>query len=83
MVIIIGATLQSRTSFRPENAKRFSHGQGFGISHQRIKIVLNLNESLMPLHPIPFCSKSFCLEKGIAYRSEHEQADGVGAGSSP
>ena len=47
IVIIIDSTLQSRASLRPENAKRFNHGQGFVIGHQWTNIVLIINDILM------------------------------------
>jgi len=73
IVIIIDATLQSRSSLRPENAKRFNHGQGFVIGHQWTNIILILNEMLIPLPPIAFYSKSYCLDKGVTYLSEHDR----------
>jgi hypothetical protein len=73
MVLIIDATLQSRSSLHPKNVQRFNHGQGFVIGHQWTNIVLILNEILIPLPPIAFYSQSYCLEKNIAYMSEHER----------
>lgn len=73
IVIIIDATLQSRASLRPENAKRFNHGQGFVIGHQWTNIVLILNEVVIPLPPIAFYSPSYCLKKGMDYMSEHDR----------
>ena len=73
MVVIIDATLQSRSSLHPKNVQRFNHGQGFVIGHQWTNIVLILNEILIPLPPIAFYSQSYCLEKNIAYMSEHER----------
>ena len=73
IVIIIDATLQSRSHLRPKNAKRFNHGQGFVIGHQWTNIILILNELLIPLPPIAFYSQSYCLEKGVAYLSEHDR----------
>jgi Transposase DDE domain len=73
IVIIIDATLQSRSSLRPENTKRFNHGQGFVIGHQWTNIILMINEILIPLPPIAFYSKSYCLKKGVTYLSEHDR----------
>jgi hypothetical protein len=73
IVVIIDATLQSRSSLRPKNAKRFNHGQGFVIGHQWTNIVLILNEILIPLPPIAFYSQSYCLKKGMDYMSEHDR----------
>ena len=71
MAIIIDSTLQSRSSLRPENAKRFNHGQGFVIGHQWTNIVLIIHDILMPLRPIPFYSKRYCLDHGLVYLTEH------------
>lgn len=73
IVIIIDATLQSRSSLHPQNAQRFNHGQGFVIGHQWTNVVLIINEVLIPLPPIAFYSKSYCLEKGITYLSEDDR----------
>ena len=73
IAIIIDSTLQSRSSLRPENAKRFNHGQGFVIGHQWTNIVLIINDILIPLPPIPFYSQRYCLDHGFAYLTEHER----------
>jgi hypothetical protein len=73
IVIIIDATLQSSSSLHPQNAQRFNHGQGFVIGHQWTNVVLMINEVLIPLPLIAFYSKSYCLEKGITYLSEHDR----------
>lgn len=73
IVLIIDATLQSRSSLHPKNAQRFNHGQGFVIGHQWTNIVLILNEMLIPLRPIPFYSQSYCRENRLTYMSEHER----------
>lgn len=71
IVIIIDRTLQNRSSLRPENAKRFNHGQGFVIGHQWTNIVLIINDILIPLRPIPFYSQRYCQDHGIEYSTEH------------
>lgn len=73
MVVIIDATLQSRSSLHPKNAQRFNHGQGFVLGHQWTNIVLILNEMLIPLSPIAFYSRSYCREKNLVYVSEHDR----------
>lgn len=73
IVLIVDATLQSRSSLHPKNTQRFNHGQGFVIGHQWTNVILVVNEMLIPLRPIPFYSRSYCQEKGIAYLSEHER----------
>ena len=73
IVIIIDATLPSRASLRPENAKRVNHGQGFVIGHQWTNIVLILNEVVIPLPPIAFYSQLYGLKKGMDYMSEHDR----------
>jgi hypothetical protein len=72
IVIIIDSTLQNRSSLRPENAKRFNHGQGFVIGHQWTNIVLIINDILIPLRPIPFYSQRYCQDHGIGYSTEHD-----------
>ena len=73
IVVIIDATLQSRSSLHPKNAQRFNHGQGFVLGHQWTNIVLILNEMLIPLSPIAFYSRSYCREKNLVYMSEHDR----------
>jgi hypothetical protein len=72
IAILIDSTLQHRSSLHPENSKRFNHGKGFVIGHQWTNIVLMINHILMPLPPIPFYSKPYCLEHHRGYRTEHE-----------
>jgi Transposase DDE domain len=72
IALIIDSTLQRRASLKPENAKRFNHGQGFVIGHQWTNIVLILNDILIPLRPIPFYSRRYCREHGLVYQSEHD-----------
>jgi hypothetical protein len=66
------STLQHRASLHPENAKKFNHGKGFVIGHQWTNIVLIINDMLIPLPPIPYYSKPYCLEHELAYQTEHE-----------
>ena len=72
IAILIDSTLQHRSSLHPENSKRFNHGKGFVIGHQWTNIVLIINDILIPLPPIPFYSKSYCVDHNKAYRTEHE-----------
>jgi hypothetical protein len=72
MALLIDSTLQHRASLHPENAKKFNHGQGFVIGHQWTNIVLIINDMLIPLPPIPYYSKSYCLKHKLAYQTEHE-----------
>jgi hypothetical protein len=73
IVIIIDSTLQNRSSLHPENSKKFNHGQGFVIGHQWTNVVLILNETLIPLRPIPFYSQRYCRDHDQAYLTEHER----------
>lgn len=73
MVVIIDATLQSRSSLHPKNAQRFNHGKGFVIGHQWTNIILILNEMVIPLPPIAFYSQSYCRDKAMDYMSEHDR----------
>jgi IS4 transposase len=72
IVLIIDSTLQHRSSLHPENSKKFNHGQGFVIGHQWTNIVLIINDILIPLPPIPFYSKRYCVDHGRDYRTEHD-----------
>src|SRR3989454_11019010 len=72
MALLIDSTLQHRASLHPENAKKFNHGKGFVIGHQWTNIVLLLNDMLIPLRPIPYYSKRYCLDHHLAYQTEHE-----------
>ena len=72
IAILIDSTIQHRASVHPENAKTFNHGKGFVIGHQWTNIVLLLNDSLIPLPPIPFYSKRYCQEHNRQYHTEHE-----------
>ena len=72
MAILIDSTLQHRASLHPENAKKFNHGKGFVIGHQWTNIVLIINGMLIPLPPIPYYSKPYCLEHNLDYQTEHE-----------
>jgi hypothetical protein len=72
IAIIIDSTLQNRSILHPENSKKFNHGQGFVIGHQWTNIVLIINDILIPLRPIPFYSKRYCVDHDREYQSEHE-----------
>ena len=72
MAIVIDSTLQRRASLHPENAKKFNHGKGYVIGHQWTNIVLIIHDMLIPLRPIPYYSKPYCLKHAIEYQTEHE-----------
>ncbi len=72
IAILIDSTLQHRASLHPENAKKFNHGKGFVIGHQWTNIVLIINDMLIPLPPIPYYSKPYCLKHNLNYQTEHE-----------
>jgi Transposase DDE domain len=72
IAIIVDSTLQRRASLHPENAKTFNHGQGFVVGHQWTNIVLLLNDTLIPLRPIPFYSQRYCRDHKLKYQTEHD-----------
>lgn len=72
VAIIMDSTLQHRASLHPENAKKFNHGKGYVIGHQWTNIVLIINGILIPLRPIPYYSKPYCLKHALVYQTEHE-----------
>src|SRR5882724_3036003 len=71
IALLIDSTLQHRASLHPENAKKFNHGKGFVIGHQWTNIVLIINDMLIPLRPIPYYSKRYCLDHALDYQTEH------------
>ncbi len=73
IIMLIDATLQTRSGLQTENVQRFNHGYGYVIGHQWTNIVLVLNEVLIPLPPIPFYSKHYCRKLQIAYHTEHDR----------
>jgi hypothetical protein len=73
LAIIIDATLQKRSSLHAQNVKRFNHGNGFVIGHQWTNIVLFFNETLIPLPPIAFYTKSYCRQHHLKYQTEHQK----------
>ena len=73
IAIIIDATLHPRSSLNVHKAQRFNHGQGFVIGHQWTNIVVNINERIIPLRPIPFWSKNECKRRGVPYETEHDR----------
>ena len=72
IAIIVESTLQHRASLHPENAKTFNHGQGFVVGHQWTNVVVLLNDTLVPLRPIPFYSQRYCRDHALEYRTEHD-----------
>jgi Transposase DDE domain len=72
IAIIVDSTLQHRASLHPENAKTFNHGQGFVVGHQWTNVVVLLNDTLVPLRPIPFYSQRYCRAHALEYRTEHD-----------
>ena len=72
IAIGMDSTLQHRASLHPENAKKFNHGKGYVIGHQWTNIVLIINDMLIPLCPIPYYSKQYCLAQALDDQTEHE-----------
>ena len=73
IAIIVDATLHPRSSLHVQNSQRFNHGQGFVVGHQWTNVLVNINERIIPLPPIPFWSKNECKRRGVAYETEHER----------
>jgi DDE family transposase len=72
IAIIVDSTLQHRASLHPENAKTFKHGQGFVVGHQWTNVVVLLNDTLVPLRPLPFYSQRYCRDHALEDRTEHD-----------
>lgn len=73
IALLMDSPRQQRARVQPENAKKFKHGQGFVIGHQWTNIVLIIHDILIPLPPIPYYSKRYCLEHRLHYHTEHER----------
>jgi hypothetical protein len=72
IAILIDSTIQHRLSLHAENVQRFNHGKGFQIGHQWTNIVLLINDTIIPLPPIPFYTKSYCRKHRLTYRTANE-----------
>ena len=73
IAVLIDATIQHRSSLRTDNDQRFNHGKGLVIGHQWTNIVLLINDTIIPLPPIPFYSKKYCRNNGLEYATEHQR----------
>ena len=71
IAILIDSTIQHRSTLHTDNAQRFNHGKGFVIGHQWTNIVLVINETIIPLHPIAFHTKKYCRKNGLKYKTEN------------
>jgi hypothetical protein len=72
IAILIDSTLQNRSSRHTDNCQRFNHGKGFVIGHQWTNIILIVNETVIPLLPIPFYTKKYCRKNKLKYKTEHD-----------
>jgi hypothetical protein len=72
IAIIIDSTIQKRATRHTDNAQRFNHGNGFVIGHQWTNILHILNDRIIPLPPIPYYTKAYCLKHNLKYKTEHE-----------
>ena len=71
VAILIDSTIGHRSSLHADNVKRFNHGKGFQIGHQWTNVVLIINDKLIPLPPIPFCTKAYCRKHNLKYQTEN------------
>ena len=65
--IIIDSTLHKRSSIHTDNSQKFNHGKGYVNGHQRTDVTLLINDTVIPLAPIPFYSEKYCGENGLTY----------------
>jgi len=72
VAILIDSTIQHRCSLHAENVQRFNHGKGFQVGHQWTNVVLIINDTIIPLPPIPFYSKNYCRKYQLQYRTEND-----------
>lgn len=68
--IIIDSTLHKRSSIHTENSQKFNHGKGYVTGHQWTNITLLINDTVIPLAPVPFYSKKYCRKNGLTYITE-------------
>ena len=73
IAIIIDATLHERSSKKTDNAQYFNHGKGYVWGHQWTNIVLLVGGYKIPIPPIAFYSKKYCLENNVKYLSENQK----------
>jgi hypothetical protein len=73
VALIIDATLHERSSLHIDNVQRFNHGDGWVIGHQWTNIILVINDTVIPLPPIPFLTDEKCKELEIEYKTEPDR----------
>jgi hypothetical protein len=73
IALIIDASLHERSSRHIDNAQRFNHGDGWVVGHQWTNIILVINETVIPLSPIPFLTAEKCKELKLDYKTEHDR----------
>lgn len=72
IAVLIDSTIQKRSTKHTDNAQRFNHGKGFVIGHQWTNIILIINDMIIPLSPIPYHTKNYCLKNALEYKTEHD-----------
>lgn len=72
VLLIVDATLSRRTGKKVGNRHKFRHGGPYVEGHQFTNFVLLIDDEIVPLCSVPFYSKAYCKEIGIAYRTEVE-----------
>lgn len=71
--LIIDATLTHRASKDVENCQKFRHnGNQYTQGHQFTNFILLINDEVIPLASVPFYTKKYCKQLGIAYQTEIE-----------
>ena len=70
--VIVDSTFLHRSSLKVENVQRFNHGKGFETGHQITNIILVVGDIVIPLVPIYFYTKKYCLTYNIEYKTEHQ-----------
>jgi hypothetical protein len=68
--IIIDSTLHKRSGIHTDNSQKFNCGKGYVTGHQWTNITLLINGTVIPLKPIPFYSKKYCIKHGMTYMTE-------------
>lgn len=72
IAIVVDSTIQKRSTRHTDNAQRFNHGKGFVIGHQWTNSIMLLNDTVVPLPPIPFHTRNYCQKHALEYTTEHD-----------
>lgn len=73
IAIIIDATIHERSSKKCENSQHFNHGNAYQYGHQWTNVGGYVAGKFIPLPPIPFYTKEYCLKHKKSYLTEADK----------